>query len=115
MSNNPKIISETEYGVYVWKDANGKYVADSDYNYMCIASKRGDARKIDALRQAAESFGVIGGSPEFREGSRPISHEEWEVQVERMANGEVPDEYDLGNLISEYKYQQAIERGEIRG
>jgi hypothetical protein len=110
LSRNPGVVDDINYGVYIWRDAQGRAVVDDEFNYMCIASKKGDIRKIKALQQAAASYGITTGAAEFCAGSRPISDTEWEVQKARQANGEVPDEYDLGNLIDEYKYQQEIEK-----
>jgi len=99
-------VDDIEVGVYVWRDENGKYVADSDHNYMMIASRKGDKTKIEALKRAAAYYGVTTGEAEFRSGARPVSDEEFERQKERQAQGLVPDEYDLGNLLDEYKYQK---------
>jgi hypothetical protein len=109
LSKNPGIVEDIHYGVYIWRDGQGRAVVDSDFNYMCIASKKGDAKKIRLLKQAALSHGITDGHEEFHAGSRPISEGEFEEQKARQANGEVPDEYDLGNLIDEYKYQKGLE------
>lgn len=100
---NREFVEEHDYGVYIWRDANGKIVADEDYNVMCIRSKRGDQSKIDQLAAAAKSYGIEGGHAEFRGGQRPISQEEWEEQMQRQREGYVADPYDLGALIDEYK------------
>lgn len=111
--NNPKtgFADEINYGVYIWRDAQGRAVVDQEYNYMLIASKKGDAKKIRLLREAARAHGVTDGHEEFHAGSRPISDGEWEEQKARQAAGLVPDEYDLGNLIDEYRYQKEFDNG----
>lgn len=109
LSKNPALVDDIGYGVYIWRDSKGRAVVDSDYNYLQIAAKKGDAKKIRLLREAAAHFGITDGHEEFVPGSRPISQDEWERQMERQQNGLVPDEYDLGNLIDEYKYQKEIE------
>lgn len=106
---NIELVDDIPFGVYVWKDANGKYVVDSDYNYMCIPSRKGDLKRIAALQRVAEAHGIVGGTAEFRSGARPISDAEWEEQMARQAAGEVPDQYDLGSLIEDYKYQKEFE------
>jgi hypothetical protein len=110
LSKNPGIVDDLNYGVYIWRDGKGRAVVDSDYNYLMIASKKGDAKKIRLLTEAVRSFGIEDGAPEFCAGSRPISDAEFEVQKERQANGEVPDEYDLGNLIDEFNYQKELDK-----
>lgn len=109
LSKNPGIVEDIKYGVYIWRDGKGRAVVDADYNYMMIASKKDDAKKIRLLQQAAISHGVTDGYAEFHAGSRPVSDEEFEHQKMRQESGLVPDEYDLGNLIDEYNYQKEIE------
>lgn len=111
LSKNPGIVEDTEYGVYIWRDDQGRAVVDEEFNYMLIPSKRGDLRKIAMLREAAAAFGITTGGPEFHAGSRPISHAEWEHQKARQEAGMVPDEYDLGNLIDEFKYKKELDNG----
>jgi len=99
-------VDDIEYGVYVWRTDDGKYVTDADYNYMMIQSKKGDQSKIAALAAAARAHGVPGGQAEFRSGQRPVSKAEYEYQKEREAAGHVPDPYDLGNMIDEYRFKK---------
>jgi hypothetical protein len=110
LSKNPGIVDDLNYGVYIWRDGKGRAVVDSDYNYLMIASKKGDAKKIRLLTEAVRSFGIMDGAEEFCAGSRPISDAEFEVQKERQENGLVPDEYDLGNLIDEFNYQKELDK-----
>lgn len=110
LSKNPGIVEDTNYGVYIWRDGQGRAVVDSDFNYLCIASKKGDAKKIRLLTEAVRSFGVLDGAEEFCAGSRPISQSEWEEQKARQEAGYVPDEYDLGNLIDEANYQKELDK-----
>jgi hypothetical protein len=111
LSKNPGVVDDIQYGVYIWRDGKGRAVVDDDFNYMMIASKKGDIRKIKALQDAARSYGIMDGAAEFCAGSRPISEAEWEDQKARQSAGYVPDEYDLGNLIDEYNYQKEFENG----
>lgn len=111
LSKNPAIVEDSNYGVYIWRDAKGRAVVDSEFNYLMIASKKGDAKKIRLLTEAVRSYGVMDGAEEFCAGSRPVSQSEWEEQKARQANGEVPDQYDLGNLIDEYNFQKEIDNG----
>jgi hypothetical protein len=110
LSKNPGIVEDSNYGVYIWRDGKGRAVVDSELNYMLIASRRGDLKNIKLLEEAARSFGVMDGGPEFCAGSRPISEGEFEEQKARQEAGLVPDVYDLGNMIDEYKYQKELEQ-----
>lgn len=108
MTKGPKLIDDINYGVYIWRDGRGRIVADSEYNYMLIPSRKGDAKKMRLLEEAARSFGIMDGHAEFMPGTRPISDSEWEEQKARQEAGLVPDEYDLGNLIDEYNYEKEL-------
>lgn len=111
-SKNPGIVDESNYGVYIWRDGKGRAVADSELRYLMIPSKRGDLRKVKLLEQAVRSYGIMDGAAEFCAGSRPVSDTEWEEQIARQQAGEVPDPYDLGNLLDELNYQKMLDSGE---
>jgi hypothetical protein len=97
------------YGVYVWR-INGKAIVNENLEYLQIASRRGDITKIHALQEYVnKELGIFEGGPTFEEGSRPISQAEWEDQMARQRAGEVPDPYDLGNLIEEAKYAKEVD------
>jgi len=110
MSNHFNLVQQgIPYGVYIWR-IDGKAVVNEDLEYLQIASKRGDQTKIDALRKFVNDvLDIHEGEPYFEEGSRPISRDEWEDQMARQKAGEVPDPYDLGNLIEEYNYQKEMD------
>jgi hypothetical protein len=105
-----KVVDEgIPYGVYIWQ-VNGKTIVDEDRNYLIAPARRGDLRAIARLKDFVnKELGIFEGQAVFEEGARPISDEEWEEQKERSLAGEVPDKYDLGNLIDEYKYRQEVD------
>lgn len=105
-----KVVEEgIPYGVYTWR-IGGKAVVDEDFNYLVAPARRGDLTAIAKLTAFVRNeLGITEGGPVFEEGARPISEAEWEQQMDRMQSGETPDQYDLGNLIDEYKYQKEIE------
>lgn len=109
LSKNPGVVDDISYGVYIWRDSQGRAVVNDELEYLMIASKKGDLRKVEQLQAAVRSYGITDGAPEFCSGSRPISQSEWEEQMSRAQAGLVPDEYDLGNLIDEYKYQKELD------
>lgn len=109
MSGLKQIEEGIPYGVYIWR-INGKPVVDEEYNYLQIASRRGDQTKIARLKEFVnKELGIFEGEASFEEGARPISQEEYEDQMARQLAGEVPDPYDLGNLIEEQKYAKELD------
>lgn len=106
-----KIVDEgIPYGVYTWR-VNGKAVVNENFEYLVAPARRGDRKAIARLTEFVnKELGIFEGEPVFEEGSRPISEQEWEHQMERMQNGETPDPYDLGNLIDEANYQKELNK-----
>jgi hypothetical protein len=92
-------------GVYTWR-VNGRPVMNENGDHLIAPARRGDKEAIRKLTEVVRSFGIYEGEPCFEDGVRPISQSEWEEQKARQLAGEVPDPYDLGNLIEEYKNQK---------
>ena len=88
-------VEEVSYGLYLWQMPNGSVVTDEDGNYLNVAAMKGDVRKINALRQAAKSYGLEEGKPVWFSGHRQISDEEYYQQKERLDWGLIPDELDV--------------------
>lgn len=105
-----KVVDEgIPYGVYIWR-INGKPLVNENYDYLQIASKRGDFTKAAKLKEFVNNeLGIYEGEPHFMEGVRPISQAEYEDQMDRQLAGETPDPYDLGNLIEEYNYRKELD------
>jgi hypothetical protein len=105
---NSKIraIEETEYGVYVWADSEGKILADDEFRPLSVPSKKGDMVKVMALKRVAfellKDMGLPqGGGPVFWSGRRQISDSEYEHQKMRQDMGLIPDPYDDAALKEE--------------
>lgn len=96
----------TNAGVYVWQKANGKFFTDGDNNVLNIPSMRDDQSKIAELAKAAAYYGEPDGKAVFFEGSARITDEEYSVQKDRMAQGYIPSENDLGAMIAAKKTQE---------
>ena len=90
-------------GIYVWKLPSGKYFTDGEGNALNIESMRGDESKIKELKEAAAYYGQAEGSAEFFPNVRKISDEEYSEQKDRMAQGLIPSEHDLGAMIAAKK------------
>ena len=104
-----KAIEETEFGIYVWVDTQGKILADEEYRPLSVPAKKGDATKIMALKRVAhellKDMGLPeGGRPQFWSGRRQISDSEWEEQMARQQAGLIADKYDFAALKEEAKY-----------
>lgn len=85
-----------DWGIYVWKKANGKYFTDGDGNVLNIPSHRGDALQIRKLEQEAKAMGQGDGSYEFHAGMGRVTDEEYSEQLDRMKQGLIPNLNDLG-------------------
>lgn len=93
--NGLSVVSQVNYGVYVWKTPDGKMLVDQDFNVLNIPAQRGSIKAMAAITAAAKYYG-IEGSPFFLEGQRRISEEEYQEQKWRLMNGYDPDPLDPG-------------------
>ena len=92
-----------DWGLYVWKRANGKWFTDGEGNILNIPSMKGDIAQIAKLKQAAAYYGEPDGEAVFFEGTARVSDEEYSEQVDRMKQGLIPSMNDLGAVIAAKK------------
>ena len=92
-----------DWGIYIWKKANGKPFTDGNGNVLNIPSHRGDAFQIRKLQQAAKELGQEEGSYEFYPGMGRISDEEYSEQIDRMKQGLIPNLNDLNAVMAAKK------------
>ena len=86
-----------DWGLYVYKKANGKWFTDGSGSVLNIPSMKGDLSKISELKTAAKHYGDEGdGDCVFVPGLTRISEEEYSEQKQRMAEGLIPSLNDLG-------------------
>lgn len=91
------IETDVEWGLYVYKKANGKYFTDDDKNVLNIPSMKGDLTKITELFAAAKYWGDPGdGEAKFVPGLTRVTDEEYSEQVDRLKEGYIPSMNDLG-------------------
>lgn len=104
---DPKIsvVKESPYGIYVWRMPDGAIVSDEDRNFLSIASVEGDRSSIAAITKAVRYYGITEGQPWFLSGYRKVTDEEYDRQKERMAQGLIPDELDLGAWKDEERFR----------
>lgn len=99
VSNVRRQVIEKKYnwGLYVYKKANGRWFTDGEGNILNIESMRNDVSKIAQLKQAAKHYGDEGdGEAVFVPGLTRISEEEYSEQLDRMKQGLIPSMNDLG-------------------
>lgn len=86
-----------DWGLYVYKKANGKWFTDGTGSVLNIESMKGDILQISKLKDAAKYYGDEGdGTCVFVPGLTRISEEEYSEQKERLAAGLIPSMNDLG-------------------
>ena len=86
-----------DWGLYVYKKANGKWFTDGNGSVLNIESMKGDIAQIAKLRDAAKYYGDEGdGNCVFVPGLTRITEEEYSEQKQRLAEGLIPSMNDLG-------------------
>lgn len=86
---------DVEWGVFLWEKPDGSYISDSGGNYLSVGPVLPtNTKALSNLKRAAAECGVVGGKAVFLRGFRKISDAEYELQVERLTNGEIPDEVE---------------------
>lgn len=93
----------SNYGIYVWQLPNGKIFTDDEGNALSIDSMRDDQSRINLLQNEASWLGQPVGRPLFFANVRKVSDEEYSEQIDRMAQGYIPSETDLGAIIDAKK------------
>jgi hypothetical protein len=93
----------SDYGIYVWQLRSGKVFTDEEGNALSIDSMRGDESRIALLRNEASWLGQPDGQAIFMPNVRKVSDEEYSEQIDRMAQGFIPSETDLGAIIDAKK------------
>ena len=86
-----------DWGLYVYKKANGRWFTDGTGSVLNIPSQKGDISKIAELKTVAKHYGDPGdGQAVFVPGLTRVTEEEYSEQVERMKAGLIPSLNDLG-------------------
>jgi hypothetical protein len=93
----------SDYGIYVWQLRSGKVFTDDEGNALSIDSMKGDESRIALLRNEAAWLGKPDGQAIFMPNVRKVSDEEYSEQLDRMTQGYIPSETDLGALIDAKK------------
>jgi hypothetical protein len=90
----------SEHGIYVWQmDHNGKAFGDGRGSVMNIPGNKYDLEKLNKITTAAQYYGAPAGKAIFMPGVRRISDEEHSEQIDRMKQGLIASETDIGAWI----------------
>jgi hypothetical protein len=76
---------------------------DDEGNALSIDSMKGDESRIALLRNEAAWLGQPDGQAVFFANVRKVSDEEYSEQIDRMSQGYIPSETDLGALVDAKK------------
>lgn len=93
----------SDYGIYVWQLRSGKVFTNEEGNALSIDSMKGDESRIALLRNEAAWLGFSDGQAIFMPNVRKVSDEEYSEQIDRMVQGYIPSETDLGALVDAKK------------
>lgn len=86
-----------DWGLYVYKKANGKWFTDGNGSVLNIPSDKNDISKIAELKKMAKHYGDPGdGKAIFVPGLTRVSEEEYSEQKQRLSEGLIPSLNDLG-------------------
>jgi hypothetical protein len=104
-----KVIEKNyDWGLYVYKKANGKWFTDGNESVLNIPAMRGDISKMSELRKAAMYYGDDGdGQCIFIPGLNRVSEEQYSEMKDRMKQGLIPNVNDLGAV---YDAQQTLKK-----
>jgi hypothetical protein len=96
--------SKANYGIYVWQmKHNNKAFGDSNGNVMNIPGRPHDLEAMAKIQRAATYYGAPEGKPLFMPGVRRVSEMEYSEQVDRLKEGYIPSETDVGAWIDAKK------------
>jgi len=90
-------------GIYVWMLPTGKVIGDGNGNIMNIPAIEYDIDAINKITNAARHYGYQEGKAEFWPGTRRVSEMEHSEQLDRLKEGYIPSETDLGAWIDAAK------------
>lgn len=102
-SNLTVIKKQSDWGIYVWVTPEGGVLVNSNGDCLNIPARKGDIYAMNRIRQAAAHYGHTEGFPEFMAGVRRVTDEEHSEMLDRMKQGLIPSETDIGAWIDAKK------------
>lgn len=95
---------KSNHGIYVWQmDHNGKAFGDKSGNVMNIPGYKYDLEKMTKVKQAAKHHNAPAGKVIFMPGVRRVTDAEHTEQIDRMKQGYIPSETDIGAWLDAEK------------
>jgi hypothetical protein len=86
-----------DWGLYVYKKADGKWFTDGTGSVLNVPARKGDIEKIAELKKVAIHYGDEGnGEAVFVPGLTRVSEAEYSEQKQRLREGLIPSMNDLG-------------------
>jgi len=99
---------KSDYGIYVWQmNHSGRAFGDGNGNVMNIPGRPHDIEAMAKLQKAAQHYGAPEGKVIFMPGIRRITDEEHSEQIDRMKEGYIPSETDIGAWVDASKGYKA--------
>jgi hypothetical protein len=93
-----------DWGLYVYKKANGKWFTDGNGSVLNIPSDKNDISRMAELKKTAMYYGDPGdGTCVFVPGLTRVTEEEYSEQKDRMIQGLIPNVNDLGAIADAQK------------
>jgi hypothetical protein len=90
------------FGVYVWQMPDGSIVTNEGLDPLRVNAEYGDIKRMKEIADyVRHHFGITEGKAKFLPGRRAISDEEYEIQMERMKLGLIPDDHDISAYVEE--------------
>jgi len=102
--------NSASWGLYVWELDNGKVFGDEDGNVMNIPGKPFDIDSMTKITKAAQYYGAPPGKAKFLPGTQRVSEARHSEELERMKQGLIPSETDIGAWKEEQRLFEEYQR-----
>lgn len=95
---------KSDYGIYVWQmNHNNRAFGDGNGNVMNVPGRPQDIEAMAKVQRAAQHYGAPEGKVIFMPGIRRVTDEEHSEQIDRMKEGHIPSETDIGAWLDASK------------
>jgi len=96
MGKGVKVIPKNvQWGVYVWRNADGSALSDSEGRLLSLEGFKGDLAAMKKMRDAAAYYGSADGSLAFMPGHAQVTDSEHDDQMEAFIDGKhIPGDID---------------------
>lgn len=99
---NAQVVVEDDFGVCVWRMPDGAYLGDGEGRFLSLQGKLHDPIIEIKMSKAAQYYlgeeAKLGG-PLWLPGSRQVTDNEADDQMERLLNGRIPDVADQASQL----------------